>query len=101
LPSTIEQMQQERKEQRFTILLIDIREDPDRVAAWVKAKSLTPTVLLDKDAAVTRAYRVTATPTVVVIGRDGKMVARGSGARSWNTGAARQLLDALVGTPVG
>jgi hypothetical protein len=101
LPSTIAKIQRERIDQRFTVLLIDIQESPDRVAAWVKARGLTPTVLLDKDATVTRAYRVTATPTIVLIGRDGKLVARGTGTRPWDTGAGRQLLDALAAAPGG
>jgi hypothetical protein len=92
-------MYQERKDQKVAVLLIDIFESADRVESWVKARGVTPTVLLDKDGAVARTYRVTSTPTVFLIGRDGKMVARGSGARSWNTGAARQLLDALVAPP--
>jgi len=92
-------MHQQRKDQKFTVLLIDIQENAERVATWVKAKGLTPIVLLDKDAAVSRAYRVTATPTVVIIGRDGKMVARGTGTRPWITRTGRQLLDALVAAP--
>ncbi len=99
MPSTIERMHQERKDQRFTVLLIDIRESPEWVATWVKARGITPPVLLDRDGAVTGAYRVTATPTAVLIGRDGKMVARAVGTRPWNSGAGRQLLDALVAVP--
>ncbi len=94
-------MHQERKSQKFTVLLVNVKESPERVAAWVKAKGVTPTVLLDRDGAVTGAYRVTATPTAVLIGRDGKMVARAIGTREWNSGAGRRLLDALVAAPGG
>jgi thiol-disulfide isomerase/thioredoxin len=99
LPSTIEQLHRERRGQRFAVVLVDFRENPDRVAAWVKAKGVTPPILLDRDGAVAAAYRVTATPTVVLLDRDGKMVARAIGPQSWTSGLARQLLDLLVGAP--
>jgi len=99
LPSTIEQLHRERSGQRFAVVLIDVRENAERVAAWVKAKGVTPPALLDRDGAVTAAYRVTATPTVVLLDRDGKMIARAIGPQSWTSGLARQLLDLLVGAP--
>jgi len=99
LPSTIEQLHRERSCQRFAVVLIDVRENAERVAAWVKAKGVTPPTLLDRDGAVTAAYRVTATPTVVLLDRDGKLIARALGPQSWTSGLARQLLDLLVGAP--
>jgi len=99
LPSTIEQLHRERSGQRFAVVLIDVRENAERVAAWVKAKGVTPPALLDRDGAVTAAYRVTATPTVVLLDRDGKLIARAIGPQSWTSGLARQLLDLLVGAP--
>jgi hypothetical protein len=99
LPSTIEKLHRERKDQRFTVLAVDIQESPERVREWVRVWGLTVPVVLDRDGAATAAYRVTATPTVVLIGRDGKMVARGSGTRAWTDGPGKALLDALVAAP--
>jgi redoxin len=99
LPSTIETLQYERRGQKFAVLLVNVRESPEKVAAWVKAKGVTPAVVLDRDGAVTALYRVTGTPTVVVIGRDGTMIARAIGPQNWNSGSARQFLDALVKAP--
>jgi len=99
LPSTIEKVHRERKDQRFTVLAIDIQESPQRVKDWVAKAGVTVPVLLDRDGAVTSQYRVTATPTVVLIARDGRMVARGTGTRAWDTGPGRALLDALVAAP--
>jgi hypothetical protein len=56
-------------------------------------------VVLDRDGAVTAAYRVTGTPTVIVIDRKGNMVARGIGPQGWTGGSARRLLDLLVDAP--
>ena len=45
------------------------------------------------------SYRVRATPTTFVIGRDGRLVARAAGTREWEGPAGRALLDALVAAP--
>ena len=99
MPSTIEKVYRERKNRRFTVLAIDIQEDPQKVSALVNARGITPPVLLDRDGAVTAAYRVTATPTAVLIGRDGRMVARAVGTRPWDDSAGRALLDVLLAAP--
>jgi peroxiredoxin len=99
LPSTIEQAYREHKDRKFTVLAIDIQEDQKKVEAWVKEKGFTPPVLLDRDGTVSSAYRISATPTAVLIGRDGKMVARGVGTRPWTGGYGKALLDAMLAAP--
>jgi hypothetical protein len=74
---------------------INIAEPPARVAAWVGQHRLTMPVLLDSEGTVTRAYRVTGTPTVVLVGRDGQWVGRGVGPRDWDQ-EGRPLLMALL-----
>jgi len=100
LPAGIEKITRERKGQPFVVLAVSIEEPKDLVASWVKGAGITPPVLLDYDGAVARDYRVTATPTTFVIGRDGRQVARASGTRPWDGPAGRALLDALVAAPV-
>jgi peroxiredoxin len=96
LPSTIEKVYRERKDRKFTVLAINIQEDPAKVEAWVQAKGFTPPVLLDRSGAVAGLYRVTATPTAVLVGRDGRMLARATGTRPWDSPAGRALLDAAL-----
>ena len=81
------------------MVLVNFRERPEKVSAWVKANGVTPPVLLDRDGAITTAFRVTGTPTVVLIDRDGNMTARAGGPQAWTSGSARKLLDVLVGQP--
>lgn len=81
------------------VLAIDIREAPERVADWVKVKGITMPVLLDRSGSVTVGYSVTATPTVVLIGRDGRLVGRAVGPHAWDAGPGRALLDALLAAP--
>lgn len=100
LPVAIEKITRERKGQPFVVLAVSIEEPRDLVTSWVKGAGVTVPVLLDYDGAVTRDYRVTATPTTFVIGRDGRQVARAAGTRPWDGPAGRALLDALVAAPV-
>ena len=95
----MEQVQKEFGPQGLTILAVNLQESRETVANWVKEKGITARVLLDPDGAVTTAYRVTVTPTVVLIGRDGTLVGRGAGDRGWTSAAGRALLQALVEQP--
>ena len=96
MPSTIEKVYRERKDKKFTVLAINIQEDPAKVEAWVQARGFTPPVLLDRNGAVAGLYRVTATPTAVLVGRDGRMLVRATGTRPWDSPAGRALLDAAL-----
>jgi peroxiredoxin len=99
LPAGVERVARERRGQPFTVLAVSVEEPKDLVASWAKGAGLTIPVLLDYDGAVARDYRVRATPTVFVIGRDGRLVARAAGNREWEGPAGRALLDALVAAP--
>ena len=59
-------------------------------------KSVTVPVLLDPDGAVTAAYKVTGTPTVFLVGRDGTLVGKVVGTRDWGGPAGLALLAALL-----
>lgn len=99
LPAGVERVARERRGQPFAVLPVNVEEPKDLVASWAKGAGLTIPVLLDYDGAVARDYRVTATPTVFLIGRNGRLVARAAGNREWEGPAGRALLDALVAAP--
>ena len=96
MPSTIEQVHRDFKDRGLSVLAINIQEDRETVARWVKSSGITLPVLLDGSGAVTRAYEVTGTPTVFLLGRDGKLVGRAIGDRGWMTDRGKALLRALV-----
>ena len=73
-----------------------MQENRNRVANWVEGKNVTSLVLLDADGAVTRLYRVTGTPTVVLIGRQGEMIGYAVGSREWTGEKGRGLFEALL-----
>ncbi|MGH7372727.1 MAG: TlpA family protein disulfide reductase [Candidatus Rokuibacteriota bacterium] len=99
LPVAVEKVSRERKGQPFVVLAVSIQEPKDLVAGYVTGVGITPPVLLDHDGVVARSYRVTATPTTFLIGRDGRQIARAAGTRPWDGPAGRALLDALVASP--
>ena len=96
MPSTIEQVHRQFKDRGLVVLAINIQESKSTVAAWAKDKKVTVPVLRDAAGAVTRAYRVTGTPTVVVVGRDGKVVGVANGTREWTSDKGRALLGKLT-----
>ncbi len=55
----------------FTILAIDMQEDPAEVSAFVEELGLTFPVLIDTQGEVARSYRIRGLPTSYFIGPDG------------------------------
>ena len=96
MPSTIEQVHREYKDRGLTVLAIDMKEPKSTVAAWVRKSGVTFDVLLDPTETVTRAYQVSVTPTVYLIGRDGKLLAKAIGTKRWTGPRGRALLDAML-----
>ena len=96
MPSTIEQLHQEYKDRGLVVLAVDIEEKPEVVGRWVKGKSLTMPILLDVDGTVNNAWGVTSTPTVFLVGRDGRLVAKAVGNRAWTSDKARRLWELLL-----
>src|SRR5690606_23155536 len=74
------------------VLLVDFREPLDVVRRTASERRYAAPVLLDDTGDVTgRLYGVWGTPTVYVIDRAGRLIARGVGPRDWTTPAARRL----------
>ena len=89
---------QRKYKDRLTVVAIDIQEGRETVAKWAKDKNLSFQILLDTSGGVTRDYEVTATPTVFVLSRDGKLVGKALGTKSWSSERGHALLGRLVGS---
>jgi peroxiredoxin len=96
LPSTIEKLHREYKDAGLVILPISIEEGRAKVRPWTEKQALTLPFLLDPDGDVSSAYRITATPTVFLVGRDGKLVAKALGTKPWTSEPGRALLQLLL-----
>ena len=89
---------QRRYGDRLAIVAIDIQESREKVETWMKGKQLSFTILLDPSGAVTSEYEVTATPTVFVLSRDGKLVGKALGNKAWTSEHGHALLTRLIGS---
>jgi len=96
LPSTVEQVHREFKDKGLAVYAVNLEEAKKTVGAWVERNKLTMPVLLDPPGEASAAYQVTATPTVYLVGRDGKLVAKAIGTKPWTSGPGRALLSYLV-----
>ena len=95
MPS-INQVHREWEPKGVTVLLVDIREDRQKVARVVAERGYVAPVVLDQSGEVTEAYGVHATPTVFLIARDGAIVGRAIGPRPWTGPDARALFQTLL-----
>ena len=97
MPSDIEQIQR-RYGDRLAVVAINIQESRETVAKWVSDKQLSFTILLDPTGATTAEYEVTATPTVFVFSREGKLVGKALGNKPWTSERGHALLGRLTGS---
>jgi peroxiredoxin len=92
----MEQVHREFKDRGLAIYAVNIEEGRKPVAAWVEQYKITIPVLLDPDGEASAAYRITATPTVFLIARDGKLVAKAIGTKEWKSKDGRALIERLL-----
>ena len=97
MPSDIEQIHR-RYGDRLAIVAISIQEGRETVARWAQAKQVSFTILLDPSGATTAEYEVTATPTVFVLSREGRLVGKALGNKAWNSPSGHALLGRLTGS---
>ena len=92
----------EFKSRGLDVLLVSFREDAALVKRVAAERAYTGRVLLDGSGDTTgRVYGVFGPPTVYLIDRQGRLIARGIGPRDWDSPAARGVLEALVNLPGG
>ncbi len=95
MPSLIEFVEQ-RRDQGLSLVLVNVGEDAHTVQRAVRQYGYDVPVLVDADDKALRAFGITATPTVVLVGRGGTVLGAAIGPRSWTEREGRALLDALL-----
>ena len=99
MPS-VNRIYQEYKAKGLEIVLVSFRESPDLVNRTVRERGYAAPVLLDQSGDITgRVYGVWGPPTVYLVGRDGKLLARAVGPHDWDGEPAQKLIQALLETP--
>ena len=97
MPS-VNKLYREFKGRGLEVLLISFRESPEQVRQTVRERGYVAPVLLDVSGEVTGVkYGVFGPPTVYVVDRAGRLLARGAGPRDWSSAAARKVIEDLLG----
>lgn len=99
MPASIEKLQRDLRDRRFTVVAVNIKDRKEDVGPWIQSRGLSPVVLLDSNGVIADVYRVRSTPTAYLIGRDHKLVGRVQGTRGWDESPTRELIDYLLKTP--
>ena len=92
----MEQVHKRFNQKGLTVLAVNMKENRNQVANWVKEKKVTSLVLHDSNGEVSRWYRVTGTPTVILIGRKGELVGRAVGPRDWMREKGRAHFETML-----
>ena len=98
MPS-INQVHREWEPKGVTVLLVNIREDRQKVARTIAERGYTALAVLDPSGEVTESYGVRGTPTAFLIAPDGTIAGRAIGPRAWTGPDARALFQALLTAP--
>jgi hypothetical protein len=98
LPS-VNALYEEFRGRGLEVRLINFREDAAHVKKTVRERGYTAPVLIDLSGEVTgRTYGVWGPPTVYLVDREGRLVARAVGPRGWDSREAKALVSALLET---
>lgn len=73
---SIEPVYQRYRDQGLRLLAVNVRQDTETAAAFVKPLGISYEVLLDGDGAVARAYGVSGLPTTFFLDRQGRLATR-------------------------
>jgi peroxiredoxin len=92
----LEQLHQKYQSEGLVVLAIDLKESAEQVKTFFQKHGLSFPSLLDQQGSVFRDYLVAGMPTTYLIGRDGKLFARGIGGRDWTRAEAQELIRTLV-----
>jgi peroxiredoxin len=98
MPS-MERLYRRFKSRGFTILALSIDSRGEEVVApFVKSFGLTFPIGLDPRMTVAGEYRMAGLPTSILIDRGGAIAAVAAGARDWDSAAADQVIERLLGS---
>ena len=78
------------------VLAVNVGEGEGRIAEFLRKVPVDFPVLLDRDAAVSKAWKVRLLPATFILGRDGRVRYSYAGERDWGDAAVRAKITALI-----
>ncbi len=95
MPS-IERLRASLEGRRFAVLAVNLAEPEARIRRFLEAVPLGFPVLLDRDAAVAKAWQAKLLPATYILGPDGAIRYRHLGALDWSRPEVRDAILALL-----
>jgi thiol-disulfide isomerase/thioredoxin len=95
MPS-MEALYQRFRGRDLEFLAVDIQEDKDKVAAFMKEYGLSFPAALDNTGRISGEYGIRGIPATFIIDREGNVIASVVGGRDWNTQAVIDALELLI-----
>jgi len=92
----MERLYEQYKAKGFTIVGVNVKDNRKDALAFLKELKVTYPVMLDPDGEVGLLYGAWGLPTTYLIGPKGEGLARLWGPASWDTPAAKQLIQDLL-----
>jgi len=86
------------RDKNFEMLAVNIRERDTDVLAFMETSNLSFPALLDSDASVSASYGVQAVPTMFLIDKEGRIIARFVGSLDWDSPQFHAALEMLLDT---
>jgi len=84
------------KDESFTVLAVDIREDRDKVRSFMEKYQVDFPVYIDTTGEVAMQYGVSGIPTTFIVDPQGKIVGRALGPREWDSQESIALMRSLM-----
>ena len=96
MPS-MEKLYKAYREKDFVILAVSVdRKGKGNVDEFIKKNGYTFPILLDPDSTLSDHYQVPYIPATFIIDRQGRIVSREYGARTWDSNAVKGKLEELL-----
>lgn len=87
---------QKYRDREFTVVMINIGEREEAIAAYVKRAGLPFPIAMDHDGEVARLYEVYGIPAAFLIDGQGRILFGSRGYHDWESEKLHRLLDALL-----
>lgn len=95
MPS-LEALSKRYRHKPFQILAVNMEEQKETVAHFVETSNITFPVLLDKTGRAVQDWKISAYPTTLIVGREGRLKYGLIGAVDWEDAGIRRVLDDLM-----
>ncbi len=92
----LQRLKQHFKPGEFELLAITTDPQREAIKGFVQSLGLTFSILLDETKDVSAAFGVRGLPTTILIGKDGRVLARAVGPRAWDSQESLALVRRMV-----